>query len=233
MAKLLIAYYSAYGHIYEMAMACATAAQRQGAEVKVVKIPEMIAEQNRTPFLDQFVKDTETSKLAGTFKTYDRFSKYEAAQKKQQQIPIATNEDLKWADGVVWGYPTYYGMMPSQVKLFLEFAAPISGAGALEGKPTGVFTSAGSIHTGHEATILTSIVPLLHFGMIFVGLPYTENPEFLTADNIGCSPYGASTLAGPDSSLHPDERELLMVGRLGIRVASVAQALKAAQFIQS
>lgn len=231
MAKLLIVYYSAYGHIYDMAIACGEAAKQAGAEVRIVKIPEMIAEQNRTPYLDQYVVEDDTNKLAGTFKTYDRFNKYVKAQEKHQHIPIATNKDLAWADGVIWGFPTYYGMMPSQVKLFLEFAAPISAAGALEGKPTGVFTSAGSIHTGHEASILTSIVPLLHFGMIFVGLPYTENPEFLTADSIGCSPYGASTLVGPDSSYQPEPRELLMVGRLGKRVATIAQALKVAHFI--
>ncbi|TLS52081.1 flavoprotein [Paenibacillus antri] len=231
MTNLLVVYYSAYGHVFRMAEACAAGAEAAGATVRTVRIPEMESPNDRTPYLDKPNPGEALSALQRRFKTDERFRKYEEALTLQRQIPIATNDDLRWADGVVWGFPTYYGMMPAQVKLFLEFAGEVSAEGALEGKPAGVFTSAGSIHTGHEATILTSIVPLLHFGMIFVGLPYSENPEFLTADAIGGSPYGASTLAGPDSSLTPDARELTIVSRLGGRVASVADALKARGFI--
>lgn len=227
MTKVLIVYYSAFGHVYSMAQAAAGGAERlAGSEVRVVRIPELESPSNRVALLDRKLPDI-APKLAGKFNVADRFRKYEDAQEKQGGIPIATNDDLRWADGIVWGFPTYYGMMPSQVKLFLEFAGELCSQGDLEGKPCGVMTSTGSIHTGHEATLLTSIVPLLHFGMIYVGLPYTENPEYLTADAIGCSPYGASTLAGPDSSKTPDERELRMAARLGERVAKVASALKA------
>lgn len=227
MTKVLIIYYSAFGHVYRMAQAAASGAERlKGCEARVVRIPEMESPSNRVALLDRKLPDV-ALKLSGKFNVAARFQKYETALEQQNDIPVATNDDLRWADGIVWGFPTYYGMMPSQVKLFLEFAGELCSQGELEGKPCGVFTSTGSIHTGHEATLLTSIVPLLHFGMIYVGLPYTENPEYLTADAIGCSPYGASTLAGPDSSRTPDERELIMVSRLGERVAKVAAALQA------
>ncbi|SFJ49740.1 NAD(P)H dehydrogenase (quinone) [Paenibacillus sp. UNC496MF] len=215
MTKLLVVYSSAYGHVYDMALAAARGA----------RIPELESERNRTPYLDKF-KKREESALSGKFRTAARFAKYEASREAQLPVPVATNDDLRWADGIVWGFPTYFGSMPAQVKLFLEFASELCADGGLEGKPAGLITSAGSIHTGHEANLLTSMVPLFHFGMIMVGLPYSENPEYLTADAIGCSPYGASTLAGPDSSLAPDERELRMAGRLGLRVARVAAALK-------
>jgi NAD(P)H dehydrogenase (quinone) len=227
MTNILVIYYSAYGHVFKMAEAVAEGAARaRGADVRVVRIPEMISEKNRTAFQDKFKVGKKESGLSDRFKTVDRFEKYEAALELQKHIPVATNDDLRWADGIVWGFPTYYGFMPSTVKLFLEFATDLCASGELEGKPAGLFTSSGSIHTGQEATILTSMVPLFHFGMIMVGLPYTENPEYLTAEAIGCSPYGASTIAGPDSSNTPDERELVMANRLGLRVASVARALK-------
>lgn len=231
-ANVLVIYYSAYGHVLRMAHAAAEGAEAAGSRVRMVRIPEMESEKNRRPYLDKKGNAGPLpSKLDARFKPEERFRMYEAALALQKDIPVATNDDLRRADGIVWGFPTYYGMMPSQVKLFLEFAGELCSQGALEGKPAGFFTSAGSIHTGHEATLLTSMVPLFHFGMIMVGLPYTENPEYLTGDAIGGSPYGASTLAGPDSSLTPDEREMLMARRLGERVAKVAAALKASGFI--
>ncbi|WP_223066949.1 NAD(P)H-dependent oxidoreductase [Paenibacillus caui] len=231
-AKVLIIYYSAYGHIFEMAKAAAKGAEEAGCEVRIRRIPEMESENNRTPYLDKRERGSDFSVLGTRFKTVARFEKYEKALALQQDIPIATNDDLVWADGIVWGFPTRYGSMPSQVKLFLEFATDLCGSGGLEGKPAGIMTSAGSIHTGHEATLLTAMVPLFHFGMLIVGLPYTENPEYLTADPIGGTPYGASTLAGPDSSRTPDERELVMAGRLGTRVAKVAKSLRTTGFLE-
>jgi NAD(P)H dehydrogenase (quinone) len=233
MANLLVIYYSAFGHVYQMAQAVADGASQSGAHpVRIVRIPEMAADVNRviTPDKDRRTamqeKTSSASTLSKQFRLTDRYQKYEATLALQKEIPIATNDDLRWADGILWGFPTYYGSMPAQVKLFLEMAGELCIEGALEGKPTGIFNSTASIHTGHEAAILTAMVPLFHFGMIFVGLPYSENPEYLTADAIGCSPYGASTLAGPDSSLSPDPRELLMAARLGERVADIAAAIK-------
>jgi NAD(P)H dehydrogenase (quinone) len=230
---ILVIYYSAYGHVLRMAQAASEGAQRAGGQVRMVRIPEMDSIKNRRAYLDKAgVTGPFPSKLDERFNPAQRFAMYEAVLELQKDVPTATNDDLRWADGILWGFPTYYGTMPSQVKLFLEFAGELCSNGDLEGKPAGLFTSAGSIHTGHEATLLTSMVPLFHFGMIMVGLPYTENPEYLTKDAIGGSPYGASTLAGPDSSLTPDERELVMAGRLGERVTKVASALKAHGFIR-
>ncbi|MDR6553021.1 NAD(P)H-dependent oxidoreductase [Paenibacillus qinlingensis] len=233
MANLLVIYYSAFGHVYQMAQAVADGASQSGAHlVRIVRIPEMAADANRVIRPDQDrppavqEKTSNSTTLAKQFRLTDRYQKYEATVALQKEIPIASNDDLRWADGILWGFPTYYGTMPAQVKLFLEMAGELCIEGALEGKPTGIFNSTASIHTGHEAAILTAMVPLFHFGMIFVGLPYSENPEYLTADAIGCSPYGASTLAGPDSSLSPDPRELLMAARLGERVADIAAAIK-------
>jgi NAD(P)H dehydrogenase (quinone) len=226
MANVLIIYFSAYGHIHKMAEAAAEGAVSEGHVAKLVRIPDFLHPDNITALLDhpERRRGAEDSGLSGTFRVGGRWEKYEAAQEVQQSIPLATADDLRWADGIVWGFPTYYGSMPAQVKSFLDLSGSLCANGELEGKPTGVMTSAGSIHTGHEATILTSIIPLLHFGMVYVGLPYSQNPEYLTADAIGGSPYGPSTLAGPDSSRSPDERELRMAGRLGARVARFAAA---------
>lgn len=230
MARILVIYYSAYGHVFELAKAAAEGAARtDGCEARLVRIPELEAENNRTPYLDRR-PSAAPGGLAVKFATVSRFAKYEASLERQKPIPVATNDDLRWADGIVLGFPTYFGSMPAQVKLFLEFAGELCSAGEMEGKPAGLFTSAGSMHGGHEAALLTSMVPLFHYGMIMVGLPYSENPEYLTADPIGGSPYGASAVAGPDSSRMPERRELTMAGRLGARVAAVAAALENNRF---
>ncbi|TCM96936.1 NAD(P)H dehydrogenase (quinone) [Paenibacillus sp. BK033] len=228
MANVLVIYFSAYGHIHRMAEAAAQGAEQEGHTARLVRIPEFRHPDNVTALLDHpdRRRPAEDSRLSGTFRVGARWEKYEAAQALQQPVPEAAADDLRWADGIVWGFPTYYGSMPAQVKSFLDLSGSLCASGELEGKPTGVMTSAGSIHTGHEATILTSIIPLLHFGMVYVGLPYSQNPEYLTADPIGGSPYGPSTLAGPDSARTPDERELRMAGRLGARVARFAAATK-------
>ncbi|MCI3921088.1 NAD(P)H-dependent oxidoreductase [Paenibacillus sp. TRM 82003] len=228
MANVVVVYFSAYGHIHRMAEAAARGVEREGHVARLARIPEFRAPENVTALLDhpERRRGKEDSELSGTFRIGARWEKYVASQEEQRSVPEATQDDLRWADGIVWGFPTYYGSMPAQVKSFLDLSGSLCSNGELEGKPTGVMTSAGSIHTGHEATLLTSIVPLLHFGMVYVGLPYSQNPEYLTADAIGGSPYGPSTLAGPDSSKTPDERELRMAGRLGARVARFAEATK-------
>ena len=151
---------------------------------------------------------------------------YVEAQEAQNSIPDATLDDLRWADGIIWGVPTRYGSMPAQMKQYLDSAGSLWMNGELEGKATGVVTSTGSIHGGQETTALTTFVPLMHFGLIYVGLPYGENPEQLTTDGVGGSPYAASTIAGADGSRTPVEVELTMASRLGARVAKVAGALK-------
>jgi NAD(P)H dehydrogenase (quinone) len=137
-----------------------------------------------------------------------------------------THDDLCWADGIAWGTPTRYGVMATPLKCLFDGMVDLWLRGALEDKPAGVFTSSASIHGGQESTILTTLVPLLHFGMIFVGTPYVQNPHILTTDAIGGSPYGPSTIAGTDDSRPVAEVELLTARNLGIRLARVASALK-------
>jgi NAD(P)H dehydrogenase (quinone) len=116
--------------------------------------------------------------------------------------------------------------MATPLKRFFDSMVDIWLHGELEDKPTGVFTSSASIHGGQESTILTTLIPLLHFGMIFVGTPYVQNPQILTTDAIGGSPYGPSTIAAPDDSRAVVDVELVTARNLGIRLARVASALK-------
>src|SRR5919202_5808795 len=122
------------------------------------------------------------------------------AEAARHTVDEATPDDLRWADGVAWGTPTRYGTMATPLKRFLDELVDIWKRGDLEDKPTAVFTSSASIHGGQESTIITTLVPLLHFGMIFVGTPYVQNPQIMTADAVGGSPYGPSTIAGPDGT---------------------------------
>jgi NAD(P)H dehydrogenase (quinone) len=224
---VLIVYFSAFGHISTLAKAIAAGVEKhEGVEYKLVRIPEFTDESIRV--VNQRSNQSQEG-LAQHFKLTKQIEDYEKVQQEQANVPIATMDDLREADGIIWGFPTYLGSMPAQVKSFLDQAGQFCTTGELEGKPTAIFTSAGSIHGGHEATILSSLVPLLHLGLIFVGLPYTENPEYLTDQAIGCSPYGVSTLAGPDGSRTPVKEELTMAGRLGERVARVAKAFTLAK----
>jgi NAD(P)H dehydrogenase (quinone) len=143
-----------------------------------------------------------------------------------RSMPAATHDDVRWADGIAWGTPTRYGIMATPLKRFLDGMVALWQRGELEDKPTGVFTSSATVHGGQESTILTTLVPLLHFGMIFVGTPYVQNPQIMTADAVGGSPYGPSTIAGPDGTRAVSPSDLLTARNLGIRLARVATALK-------
>ena len=155
-----------------------------------------------------------------------RFPELADTNAVQDQVDEATLDDLRWADGIAWGTPTRYGTMATPMKRFFDGMVDVWKSGELEDKPAGVFTSTASIHGGQESTILTTMVPLLHFGMIFVGTPYVQNPQIMTADAVGGSPYGPSTIAGPDGKRAVADAELLTARHLGIRLARVASALK-------
>jgi NAD(P)H dehydrogenase (quinone) len=155
-----------------------------------------------------------------------RFPELDKGRPVQSALDEATLDDLRWADGIAWGTPTRYGAMATPMKLFLDGMIDIWKSGELEDKPAGVFTSTASIHGGQESTILTTLVPLLHFGMIFIGTPYVQNPQIMTADAIGGSPYGPSTVAGPDGKRTVLDVELVIARNFGIRLARVASALK-------
>lgn len=205
MSKILVVYYSTYGHIWRMAQAVQEGAEKvEGAQVRLRRIPEL-EEARRVLSSQDF---------------------YVQVQKQMEHIPEATHDDLVWADGICWGIPTRYGNMPAQVKQFIDTTGALWQQGALEDKATGIFTSTATIHGGQESTILTSLVPLLHLGMIFVGTPYGENPQIMVTDGIGGSPYGPGTLAGNDGSRQPTEPELTTARNLGNRVARVASRLR-------
>ncbi|MFW5961638.1 MAG: NAD(P)H:quinone oxidoreductase [bacterium] len=205
MTNLLITYYSSYGHIFKMAKAARdAAAEENDYEIKLRKIPELEAARKAMSGQEPYVQ----------------------AQKAQADVEDLTLADLEWADGIVWGIPTRFGNMPAQVKQFLDTAGGLWAKGALEGKATGVMSSSNTPHGGQESTILTSLVPLLHFGMIFVGSTYGENPEMSEYKLQGGSPYGPSTVAGGDGSKMPTDGDLTMAGRLAKRVARVAKGVK-------
>lgn len=200
--KVLIAYYSTYGHVHQMADAVEEGANRvSGAEVRVRRIPEI-------PAAKEAMSSDEN---------------YVAAQQAQEVHPEVTHDDLRWADGIVWGTPTRYGNMTAQMKQFLDTTGSLWQNGELEDKATGVFTSTATIHGGQETTILTSLVTLIHLGMVFVGTPYGQNPHILTTEGVGGSPYGPSTIADGDGSRQPIENELLTARNLGERVAHVSR----------
>jgi NAD(P)H dehydrogenase (quinone) len=137
----------------------------------------------------------------------------------------ACNDDLQQCDGLVMGAPTHFGNMPAALKHFIDNTSPLWMSGALVGKPAGVFTASTSLHGGQETTLLTMMLPLLHHGMLIVGLPYTERELFRT--RTGGSPYGASRLTD-DLETHPlSEEERTLCLTLGQRVATAAKKLSA------
>ena len=201
--NVLVVYYSAYGHTHRMAEAVADGARREAATVRVRRVPEL--EEARRALSTQ--------------------AAYVEAQKRQRDVAEVTHDDLRWADAIAWGIPTRFGNMPAQVKQFLDTLGGLWMKGELEDRAAGIFTSTATIHGGQESTVLTSMVPLLHLGMIVMGSPYGQNPQILVTDGIGGSPYGPGTLAGGDGSRQPVEPELETARNLGARLARVGARL--------
>jgi NAD(P)H dehydrogenase (quinone) len=144
----------------------------------------------------------------------------------QASVPECTVDDLGAADAVIFGSPTRYGNMTAQMKALIDSTAQLWLTGAMEGKPAGVFTSTASTHGGQETTLLTMMVPLLHLGMLIVGVPYSL-PGMIHTEARGGTPYGASTIAGPQGELQPTVDDLTVARALGKRVAESALALRA------
>lgn len=183
--KLLIVYHSTYGHIRTMAETAAAAAQDMpGVEVLLRRVPETLSDEILT-----------------------KMGALEAAQ-AQAHIPVVTVDELGSADAVLFGTPTRFGNMSGQMRQFLDATIRLWTSAALVGKPGGVFVSSGTQHGGQESTILTFHTYLLHQGMVVVGLPYTFAGQTRIDEVTGCSPYGASTIAGGDGSRQPTENEL-------------------------
>jgi NAD(P)H dehydrogenase (quinone) len=200
MTKILILYYSSYGHIERMAQAVAEGARSlEGVEVTIKRVPELVPE--------------EKARRAGI--------------KLDQAAPIATVEELPDYDAVIFGAPTRFGNMASQMRNFLDQTGGIWASGGLIGKVGSVFTSSATQHGGQESTILSTHITLLHQGMVIVGLPYSCKAQMTLDEITGGSPYGASTIAGGDGSRQPSENELGMARFQGEHVARIAAKLAA------
>ncbi len=199
MTKVLVLYYSSYGHIETMAHAVAEGVRKAGAEADVKRVPELVP--------------VEVAK-ASHFKL-------------EQAAPIATVDELANYDAIIFGTPTRFGNMAAQMRNFLDQAGGLWFQNKLVGKPASVFASSATQHGGQESTILTFIPTLLHLGMIYVGLPYTFSGQFGHEEVKGASPYGASTIAGGDGSRHPTQVELEAARFQGAHVAEIAKKLSA------
>jgi len=197
MAKILVLYYSSYGHVEKMARAAAEGVREAGAEVVVKRVPETVAE--------------EVARKSGF--------------KLDQEAPVATMDELPGYDGIVFGTPTRFGNMTGQMKTFLDQAGGHWVKGSLVGKPAAVFTSSATQHGGQESTILTFHPVLLHLGMVVVGLPYAFQGQMGVSEVMGNSPYGASTIAGGDGSRQPSKVELDGARYLGSHLARIAAKL--------
>jgi NAD(P)H dehydrogenase (quinone) len=149
----------------------------------------------------------------------------QATLELQKDIPIVTLEDLKSADGILFGTPTRFGNMASQMKALFDQLVELWLQGTLEGKPAGIFASTATTHGGQETTALTMMVPLLHLGMLIVGVPYST-PGMLHTEGRGGTPYAATTVAGGRNELTPAPEDLEIARALGARVAGIAAKLR-------
>jgi len=194
MAKVLVLYYSSYGHIETMAEAVAEGAREAGAAVDIKRVPET------TP---------EAVAKAAHFKL-------------DQAAPVAVIDDLANYDAIIVGTGTRFGRITSQMASFLDQAGGLWMRGALNGKIGAAFSSTGTQHGGQEVTLFSIITNLLHFGMIIVGLPYSFQGQMRLDEIVGGSPYGATTIAGSDGSRQPSATELAGARFQGKHVAEVA-----------
>jgi NAD(P)H dehydrogenase (quinone) len=197
MAKVLVLYYSTYGHIETMAGALAEGARAAGAQVDIKRVPETVP--------------AEVAK-AGYFKL-------------DQAAPVAAVKDLADYDAIVIGAPTRFGRMPSQMAAFLDQAGGLWAKGVLNGKVGGAFTSSATQHGGNEMTLFSIIANLLHFGLIVVGLPYTFAGQMTIDEITGGAPYGATTIAGGKGERKPSDNELDGARYQGKLIAETAKKL--------
>jgi NAD(P)H dehydrogenase (quinone) len=197
MPKILVLYYSTYGHVETLAAAVAEGARAAGAEVALKRVPELMPE--------------EVARKAGV--------------KLDQAAPLATVDELPDYDAIIFGTPTRFGGAASQMRNFIDQTGGLWAKGALIGKVGSVFTSVASQHGGHETTITSFHTSLLHHGMVIVGVPYSVTELTNMREITGGSPYGASTLADLDGSRRPSENELAIARAQGRRVAEIAAKL--------
>jgi len=197
MAKILVLYYSAYGHIEKMAEAVAEGARETGATVDIKRVPELVP--------DDVARQSHF--------------------KLDQAAPVAKVDDLPDYDAIIIGTGTRYGRMTSQMANFLDQTGPLWMRGALNGKVGGAFASTATQHGGQETTLFSIITNLLHLGLIPVGLPYSFQGQMKLDEVTGGSPYGATTIAASDGSRQPTENELAGARFQGRHIAEIAAKL--------
>ena len=202
--KVLVVYYSTYGHVHKMAEAIAEGVREvEGAEAVMRRVPETLS-------------DEILEKMGAV-----------DAQKTFSQVPVCAVEELASADAVIFGTPTRFGNMCGQMRQFLDATGQLWAQGSLVGKVGSVFTSSATQHGGQESTILSFHVSLLHHGFVIVGLPYAFQGQMRIDEVTGGSPYGASTIAGGSGERMPSENELESARFQGRHVAQIASKLKA------
>lgn len=202
--KILIVYYSMYGHIHRMAEAIAEGAREvAGAKVELRRVPETLPQE-----------------VLGKMGAL-------GAQEAMAHVPVATVDELAGADAILFGTPTRFGQMCGQMRQFLDATGQLWVQGALVGKVGSVFTSSATQHGGQESTILSFHTTLLHQGMVLVGLPYAFQGQMRIDELTGGSPYGASTITGGKGERMPSENELAGARFQGRHVASIAAKLAA------
>jgi NAD(P)H dehydrogenase (quinone) len=200
--KVKVIFYSMYGHIFRLAEAVAEGAREvEGAEVNLLQVPELVPD--------------DVLEKSGAKKTRKAFAHIAAAK------PV----DLQDTDAIIFGTPTRFGNMCAQMSNFLDQTGELWAKGALIGKVRSVFSSTGTQHGGQETTITSFHTTLLHHGMVIVGLPYSEARQMTLEEISGGSPYGVTTIAGPDGSRMPSENELAMARFQGRHVAEIAKRL--------
>ncbi|HZR18009.1 MAG TPA: NAD(P)H:quinone oxidoreductase [Verrucomicrobiae bacterium] len=202
--KVLIVYYSMYGHTYRMARA---------VEKGVASVSGVEPVLRRVQEFDEVLKATAQSQHA------------QALREQTKNIPVCTLDDLRQADGVLFGSPTRYGNMTAQMKNLIDSTGELWMKGEMEGKPAGVFTSTATTHGGQETTLVSMMIPLLHLGMVIAGVPYSL-PGMIHTEGRGGTPYGASCVAGPKGELEPRPEDLQLAEAQGKRVAEMTLKLR-------
>lgn len=201
--KILVVFYSMTGNVAELARAISEGAEREGAVVRLRQVPELLP--------DSVIQ--KRPDIQGT-------------KENLKDVPIATLDDLVWADGTAFGSPTRYGNMAAQLKQYIDRTGKLWLSGALVGKAASVFTSTATQHGGQESTLLSMMIPLFHLGYIMVGLPYAEQAQMGMEEIHGGSPYGVSSVSGPEADRKPTQVDLELARALGRRLTQAASKLR-------
>ena len=203
--KVFVVYYSLYGHVQKLSQAVAAGVSSvPGVELVLRRVQEF--------------EDIEREVIL-------KSEHARAVWEHHKDVPVCSLDDLKAADGFVFGTPTRFGNMTAQMKRLFDGAVHLWLEGALEGKPAGIFVSTATTHGGQETTPFTMMAPLLHLGMIIVGVPYST-PGMLHTEGRGGTPYGSSTIAGSKNELVPTREDLEIAQALGKRVAEITKKVR-------